>query len=221
MLSSASRAFVLTFFILCLSACGAVVPPPLAAPPPICQDGQVNTEEVPCTPGPDDGGDDGGDDDGGGDDGGDNGPEPLSCETTTVTPRFKARILSSQTTLKSCYARGSSATVFMSVKLEDSTIAFRDPTLVFDIVTVDANGNTKSVAGPLLGNQAPGVNPDILREEITKEQLVSGLEAAVSFKFSDNATPGKYVMVLSLFMDSDAFNPANLVGRIFYDFEIK
>lgn len=218
MLSSASRAFVLTFFILSLSACGAVLPSPLAAPPPICQDGQVNTEEVPCTPGPDDGGDDGGGDNGGGDDGG---AEPISCETAAVTPRFKARILSSQTTLKSCYARGSSATVFMSVKLEDSTIAFRDPTLVFDIVRVGTNGSTTSVAGSLLGNQAPGVNPDIFQGDITKEQLLSGLEAAVSFKFSGEATPGKYVMVLSLFMDADAFNPANLVGRIFYDFEIK
>jgi hypothetical protein len=209
MLSLASRAFVVTLFILSLAACGAVVPATVDTPPPICEVGQESTE-VPCTPRPDDGGGD----DGGGDDGG----EPTSCETTKVTPRFNARILSSQTTLKSCYASGSSDTVFMSVKLEKSTLAFIDPTLVFDIVTVDAKGNTKTVAGPLLGNQAPGVNPNIFQENISK---VSGLEAAVSLQFWDKATPGNYVMVLSLFMDKDAFNPANLVGRIFYDFEIK
>jgi hypothetical protein len=218
MSSFASRPFGLTLLLFLLAACGVLVPPPVDTPPSVCEEGQQSTEEVPCTPRPDDG-NGGGDEDGGGD--GDSGEEPASCETTTVTPRYNARILSSQTTLKSCYAPGSSDTVFMSLKLEDSTITFIAPTLVFDIVTVDANGNTKSVAGTLLGNQAPGVNPDILRDDISKEQLLGGLEAAVSFKFSGSAAPGKYVMVLSLFMDADAHKQENLVGRTFYDFEIK
>jgi hypothetical protein len=228
---SAMSRLALSFFcvgvLLFLSACGAITPPAMPAPAPICEKGQANTPENPCTPGPggtEDGGNTGGGDGGtgGGDTGGgDTGGNPASCETTEVKPRFNAKLLSSQTTLKSCYAPGDSATVFMSVKLEDSTIVFVDPTLVFDIVRVNANRSTTTVAGPLLGNQAPGVNPDIFRGDISKEQLVSGLEAAVSFKFSSKATPGKYVMVLSLFKDRDAFNPANLVSRIFYDFEIK
>lgn len=160
-------------------------------------------------------------DEGDGGDGGDGGEEPASCYMTNVTPCSSPRILSSQTMFKSCYAPGSSDTVFMSIKLEESTIDFIDPTLVFDIVKVNPDKTTTSVAGSLLGNQAITVTPDIFKSDITEEQLLNGLGVTVSFKFLERSEPGNYVMVISLFMDEDAFNPDNLVSRLFYRFEIK
>ncbi len=201
-----------------LSACG-VVPPSLATPPAPCADGQISTPDNPCIPdtippdtdSPDPTPDPTPDPDGT--------PAPAACTNLTVQPRTNPALFSAQTTMKSCYAPGLGDTVVMSVKLLDSTKVFVKPIFVFDIVRVVGN-TTSSVAGDLLDG-IPSANPDIFRSGLTKEQLLSGLKAAVAFKFKSDAPKGKYVMVLSLFKDADAFNPANLVGRIFYDLEIK
>jgi hypothetical protein len=95
-----------------------------------------------------------------------------------------------------------------------------NPTLTFDMVRVNADRSVTSVAGNLLDGR-PSANPNIFEGSVSKDQLLAGLEAAVAFRFKTSAPVGKYVMVISLFRDSDAYKPANLVGRVFYDFEIK
>ncbi len=214
------RFFAAFLCVVLLSACN-LTPTPVPAQP-LCNDGQVSTVAEPCTAKPNTGGDTGGSD---------TGAEPatpsdpgatptLSCKDVTVKPRSQAT-LSAQTTMQSCYEPGSSNAVYMSVKLLDDTVTFVKPTFVFDIVRVNANGSTTSVAYQLLGKNRPSASPDIFQSAIMKEQLLEGLETSVAFKFDANAAEGKYVMVISLFKDSDARKPANLVGRIFYDFEIK
>jgi hypothetical protein len=225
---------VMSAFIL--SSCDLIAQPTSATPPPPCAVGQESTEAEPCTPRPPNDDTDEADspttpnspspenpeetpptpapDDG------DDVPGPVSCEDATVTPRMDSSILSSETGLKSCYAPGSSPDIFASLKLEDNTVALIDPTIVFDIVRDNPDGSTTSVAASLL-DERPSVNPDIFTGDVTKEQLLAGLEVAVSLSFSESAPPGKYVMALSLFKDQNAFDPNNLVGRVFYDFEIK
>jgi hypothetical protein len=213
--------------VLLLSSCNLIAPPASATPPPPCAAGQVSTEAEPCTSRPPDEDTDG---DGNPDTGdaptpgetpdGEDAPAPIACENATVTPRMDASILSSETSLKSCYAPGDAPNIFASLKLEDSTVTLVSPIIVFDIVRDNADGSTTSVAASLL-DERPTVNPDILGGNVTREQLLAGLEAAVSLSFSESAPPGKYVMALSLFKDQDAFDPNNLVSRVFYDFEIK
>jgi hypothetical protein len=213
------RFYFFLLVIVLFSAC-AVVPPPVATPPAPCADGQTSTAANPCTPDtdpPDTGGNPnnpGDPDNPGGN------PAPAACEDTVVKPRTNPKLFSVDTSLKSCYAPGSSETVVKSVKLVDSTQVFVKPTFVFDIVRVNADGSTTSVAGDLLDG-IPSSNPDIFRSELSKDQLLSGLKVAVAFKFKADAPKGKYVMVLSLFKDADAYNGSNLVGRIFYDLEVK
>lgn len=206
------RFLTLMVFMLIFSACN-VVPPPLDTPPAPCADGQISTPTNPCTQDttpPETGGspnNPGGN------------PAPQVCTNSPATVRSTPALCSS-TTLESSYAPGSSDTVVMSVKLVDNTVVFVKPTFVFDIVRVNADGGTTSVAGHLLDG-IPSSNPDIFRSELSKDQLLAGLKAAVAFKFKADAAKGKYVMVLSLFKDTNAYNGANLVGRIFYDLEIK
>jgi hypothetical protein len=219
------RLVMFILFMLLLSACGSIVPPAVATPPAPCADGQTNTPENPCTPdttnNPTDPGGNPTDPGGNPTDPGGN-PTPTTCADITVEPRTNPKLFSAQTTLKSCYAPGSSETVVMSIKLVDNTVVFVKPTIVFDIVRVsnDAQKTVTSVAGDLLDGR-PSANPNIFESDISKDQLLAGLRAAVVFKFKSSAAKGNYVMVLSLFKDADAFNPKNLVGRIYYDFEIK
>jgi hypothetical protein len=143
---------------------------------------------------------------------------PRGCGTTARVR--SGSTLSSQTTFQSCYAPGASSTVFLSYRLLDSSVTMANPTLVFDMVRVNADRSTTSVAGDLLDGR-PSANPNIFEGSISKDQLLTGLRAAVAFRFKASAPEGKYVMVISLFRDGDAFNSSNLVGRVFYDFEIK
>lgn len=103
---------------------------------------------------------------------------------------------------------GASDDVFLSYQLLDSTVDMPTPTIVFDIVRPNAGNSPVSVACDLLDGR-PRANPNIFEGAITKEQLLTGLEAAVAFRFKPGAPVGRYVMVISLFRDSDAFNPAN------------
>jgi hypothetical protein len=215
--------FYFTGLLICLlllSSCNLIAPPASATPPSPCAAGQVSTEAEPCTPRPPDEDTDGDAPTPGETPDGEDAPAPVACENATVTPRMDASILSSETSLKSCYAPGDAPNIFASLKLEDSTVTLISPIIVFDIVRDNPDGSTTSVAASLLAER-PTVNPDILGGNVTREQLLAGLEAAVSLAFSETAPSGKYVMALSLFKDQNAYDPNNLVGRVFYDFEIK
>jgi hypothetical protein len=225
-----SRFLFLFFVSLFLAACGSSQP--LREPSPICNVGQISTEEEPCVarppetetdpenpdpenPNPDT-------------------PTPETPDPTTPTPEetptetcgpapvstTSAAVITSQTTFKACYAPGAADEVFVSLKLEDSAIAFIKPTIVFDIVRLNSDNSTTSMAVKLLDGQ-PSANPDFLKKDVTKEELLAGLEASVALKFKSSAPKGKYDMVISLFKDSDAYDGNNLVGRVFYNFEIK
>ncbi len=211
----------LLFAVLLFSACD-VVPAPVATPALPCENGQTSTPETPCVAGVDepatDPGSNPGEPGGNPTDPGGN-PTPQGCKNSPATVRSSATLCSS-TTLKNSYAQGSSDTVVMSVKLLDATVTFIEPTIVFDIVRVNADRSTTSVAADLLDGR-PSANPNIFERAMKREELLAGLKASVAFKFKSSAPAGKYVMVLSLFKDADAFNVANLVGRIFYDLEIK
>jgi hypothetical protein len=104
--------------------------------------------------------------------------------------------------------------------LVDSSAVFSKPTLVFDIVRVNADRSVTSVAGSLLDGR-PSANPNVFEGDLTEAQLRAGLRAAVAFKLKADAPKGEYVMVLSLFKAQDANNAANLVGRIYYDLEVR
>ncbi|MGL4609285.1 MAG: hypothetical protein ACRCYY_06310 [Trueperaceae bacterium] len=224
-----------------LSSCGLFTPT-LDKPAALCEEGQVSTEAEPCTPRPTDNGDTGADD--GGSDPVDPNPDPASptdpvspadptnpteptvppatpasCENTTASVEAMPG-LNSETTLKSCYTPGTSDSVFVSYKLEDSSVELIKPTIVFDIVKSAADSSTTSVAYSLLAAY-PSANPDVFRDEVTKEDLLAGLETAVALKFKSSAVKGDYTMVISLFKDTDAYDGANLVGRVFYRFAIK
>jgi hypothetical protein len=206
------RSCVSIFLMLPLVACG--VPPVLDLPPPVCEDRQVSTEEEPCIEGP-------------------TAPSPTppgspteppttptSCTDIPANVRRTAKFLTSQTTFKSCYKPSDSDTVYVGIKLEDDRVTFVKPLFVFDIVVLNSDGSTRSVASSLLDGY-PSSNPDIFQADLTEEDLLAGLEASVAFKFKSSAPEGQYIMAISLFKDRDAFDRANLVGRIFYDFEIK
>jgi hypothetical protein len=214
-LTPSTRFIALIFFILFISACGVVTPPPVPTPPPLCNNGQTSTEAEPCTarPAPDTGSTPDPNNPGG------TPTTPQTCQNSPATVR-STKALCSTTTFKARYAPGASDTIYMSVKLRDATVTFVKPTFVFDIVRVNADRSTTSVAGPLLNNKAPSANPDIFQSDLTKEQLLAGLETSIAFEFFAKAAVGKYVMVISLFSNTDAKNPANLVGRVFYNFEI-
>jgi hypothetical protein len=216
---------LILLFVTFLSACA--VPEALPTPPAPCESGQTNTPETPCIP------DDSGDPTTPGTPTNPNTPTnpgtptdpanpgtPVSCENTTVKPRTNANLFQATTTLKSCYAPGSSNTSVMGVKLLNSSVVFAKPLFVFDIVRVNPDKSTTSVAADLLDGR-PSANPNIFESDLTKEQLLAGLRASIAFKFKGSAPKGNYIMVLSLFKDADAYNAANLVGRIFYDIEIK
>jgi hypothetical protein len=211
--STPSTRFVaLVFFILFISACGVVTPPPVKTPPPLCNEGQTSTEAEPCTARPTTT---------------PNNPStpnnpgttPQACQNSPATVR-STKALCSITTFKASYAPGASDTIYMLVKLEDATVTFVKPIFVFDIVRVNADKSTTSMAAQLLGNKRPSANPDIFQSDLTKEQLLTGLETSIAFEFSAKAAVGKYVMVISLFSNTDAKDPANLVGRVFYNFEV-
>jgi hypothetical protein len=236
------RSTILLLFTCLLSACGAILSP-VATPPSVCAAGQVSTESEPCVARPattDTAGESAAgetteapnesDDTAEGDAAED---APLSpseaaevpqtkpvqfCPTfanvSTTTPR-----VSSVTTLRSCYAPGVADAVFVSFKLEDSTVTLVKPILVFDIVRVNADQSTTSVAHTLL-DARPATNPNFLQRSLTKEELLAGLEASVALRFKTAAPVGKYVMAISLFKNTNAYDPNNLVGRVFYTFEI-
>jgi hypothetical protein len=214
-LTPSTRFIAFAFFILFISACGVVTPPPVPTPPPLCNEGQISTEAEPCTARPTP------------DPNNPNNPSnpsnpgttPKACQNSPTTVR-STKALCSITTFKASYAPGASDTIYMSVKLRDATVTFVKPTFVFDIVRVNVDKSTTSVAGPLLNNKAPSANPDIFQGDLTREQLLTGLETSIAFEFSAKAAVGKYVMVISLFSNTDAKDPANLVGRVFYNFEI-
>jgi hypothetical protein len=234
------RPAVLLLFVVTLSACGLVTPPTLEAPPPLCDIGQESTETDPCTarpvntntssdstnpatdssgvptdtPPPSDNGDTSSPPPS------DNQPTPTASCSTAPTSVSAMPKLVSQTTLKSCYFPGASDSVYVSLQLQDDSVTFTEPTIVFDIVRTNANGSTTSVAYSLLAG-IPSANPDVFRGMITKDMLLAGLETAVSLKFKSTAPAGNYTMVISLFVNDNAYDPANLVGRVFYPFEIK
>lgn len=230
-------------FVVTLSACGLVVPPTLETPPALCKVGQVSTEAEPCTARPVDtttsndstntsgnpssGSDTSNNPSSGGSSNpssGDTSPSPqpaptTSCFTTPAKVTATAK-LTSQTTLKGCYAPGDADSVYVSLKLKDDTVTFTKPTVVFDIVRVNADNSTTSMSYHLLAG-VPSANPDVFRGTITKEMLLMELETAVSLEFKSTAPAGKYLMVISLFVNSNAYDPTNLVGRVFYAFEVK
>lgn len=225
--------FIVIFLTLMLSACGMFVPPPVAPPPGVCQENQVSTDAEPCVARPEvspatepeNSSDD-----------------PVMTEqpmaetpASGVPPKTPVKTcwdlsatyfttpypaLSSQTTFKKCYEPGAADTVFLSFKLEDSTVTFVKPLMVFDIVAVNPDGSTKSMAYTLLDGR-PGANPNFLEDDLTKEQLLAGLETSVAFKFKSTAPEGNYAMVISLFKNTNAYDGRNLVGRLHYDFQIK
>jgi hypothetical protein len=211
-LTPSTRFIALVFFILFISACGVVTPPPVPTPPPLCNNGQTSTKAEPCTARPTTT---------------PNNPStpnnpgttPQACQNSPATVR-STKALCSTTTFKASYAPGTAETVYMLVKLEDANVTFVKPIFVFDIVRVNADKSTTSMAAQLLGNKRPSANPDIFQSDISREQLLAGLETSVAFQFAAKAAVGKYVMVISLFKDTDAFKSANLVGRVFYNFEI-
>lgn len=216
-----TRSLLFIVFIMILSACGSLVPQALPTPPAPCAAGQTNTPESPCIPDTNNPTDPGNNPTNPGNNPTDPGgnPTPQVCQNSPATVR-SSKSLCSSTTLKSNYVLGASDTVVMSVKLLDSTVVFVQPTIVFDIVRVNPDRSVTSVAGDLLEGR-PSANPNIFEGNLSKDQLLAGLKASVAFKLKSGAPAGKYVMVLSLFKDADAYNPANLVGRIFYDLEIK
>jgi hypothetical protein len=224
----ALRFTIAILFMGFLSACGLVTPPTLATPPALCKDGQVSTEAEPCTPRPVV--PEGTSNNPVSNPSGDNPTNiPTTPTDTPTTPKIcpdtlaKVRTtvkLASQTTLKGCYTPGDSDSIYVSLKLKDSTVTFTEPTVVFDIVKMNEDKSTTSMAYSLLAG-IPSANPDVFRNSVSKEDLLAGLETAVSLKFKSTAPVGKYSMVISLFVNTNAYDPANLVGRVFYAFEIK
>jgi hypothetical protein len=231
----AFRLALAVLFMVVLSACGLVTPPTLETPPSLCKEGQISTEAEPCTPRPVTPTDSSTDPTdpatnpnpstpGSGTptnptNPGSNPTTPSPCPTTPakVTTTVK---LASQTTLKGCYTPNAEDSIYVLLQLKDSTVTFTEPTVVFDIVRVNTDKSTTSMAYSLLEG-IPSANPDVFRSAVTKEDLLVGLESAVSIKFKSTAPEGKYLMVISLFVNKNAYDPANLVGRVFYAFEIK
>jgi hypothetical protein len=150
-----------------------------------------------------------------------------ACQTSeTITP--SSPVFEVSTTMKDCYTPGSTATVSFSIAPGTADLAAPKAVVVFDIVSNDEGDAFPSKTMQVIDVNALSVNPDIFRDSIEMSVVQAGLQGEISFKMRNNAPPGSYTMVISIFRLAEGLRPRDvtsdsgaLAGRVFYKFRLE
>jgi hypothetical protein len=151
--------------------------------------------------------------------------QPCS-EVSTITPSTTKGAFTSTTTMKTCYQPGAADTVSFEITPKKADLNAPKAVIVFDIVRND--GDFPSVILEVIDVNSLAVNPDIFRDPIDMATVQAGLQGEISFKMQNNASPGIYTMVISVFRLPEGlrpqdvtYDPTALAGRVFYSFRIE
>ncbi len=152
-----------------------------------------------------------------------------SCQDVeTITPTTTSKAFAVSTTMKNCYTPGSSDTVSFTILPDAADLSTPRAVVVFDIVSLDEGDAFPSKIMQVIDVNSLSVNPDIFRDSIEMNLVQAGLEGEITFKMRNNAPPGNYTMVISIFRLPEGlrprdvtFDPSALAGRVLYAFRIE